>query len=228
MEYDNVISDPKNFVLNSKQIIQAEIEKNRKLTEYFLDKYFIKSTNGKYYYKDVNNIQYYDIIYKLKSKFDEDILNLAKKHKYVNIRMIDYRDENIKMMLAKNLGYFMDDLDFTVFDFFNNIILLKYEDNKDKMDIDLKKCMFNTFQVLDSNRDMDTVDVNFFKGELSKAKILNLILDNNQKSFKKSLYKDIRLNNTISNNNTILIYVGCQIILETDISWLNFFKDKFA
>jgi len=72
----------------------------------------------------------YNIIPELKLKFNEDIINLEKNHKHINIQMTDRLGDDMKMVIARKFGHFMEDLNFTVFDFVNNIILSKYQVNK--------------------------------------------------------------------------------------------------
>ena len=49
----------KEFVKNAMaKAIYEEVEKNKKLTEYFLDKYFTKSNRVNFYYKGYNGLQY--------------------------------------------------------------------------------------------------------------------------------------------------------------------------
>ena len=44
----------------------------------------------------------YNIIPELKLKFNEDIINLAKNHKHINIQMTDRLEDDMKMLIARN------------------------------------------------------------------------------------------------------------------------------
>ena len=141
-DYNNVIVGTNQFIINAiVTAINLETEKNKRLTEYFLNEYFRKSDKeyAAYYYDGRGNREYYNLISEKNNKFNTDVCNLARKHKRLHIGTIDNRTDEMKLFTYKNFGYFMEDVDFNIFDFLNNLITLKYlgDDENSKLSMPL-------------------------------------------------------------------------------------------
>lgn len=229
-EFKDVIIGTNEFIINAiTAAVNAETEKNKKMTEYFLSEYFIETDKdrAKFYYDNGNMRKFYNLIDNKVNKFEIDICNLAKNHKRLYINMIDRRTDEVKMLAAKNFGYFMEDLNFNVFDFINNLMTMKYQDDDKNLIRDSRKCMLNTCRNTKETSDKKK-ELEYLKDEAKGARLLNRILNKHQKELLKShIYqsRDESLKES-DDDRTMLIYIGCGMILKTDKSWLNIYKNQ--
>lgn len=237
-QFNHVIIASREFVTNAiTEAINKEVNKNKGLTEYFLSKYFTAASEkgSTFYYDGKGKRLYYNLIPESKGKFDEDVLKLAREHKRLYIGMIDHRGENRKMFIGKNFGFFMEDLNLTIFDFLENLITLKYQNNEDKLKRDSRNCMLNISIKRSSENAEDTkgsTDAgnstsDLMKKEIFVAKFLNENLDEQQKdALKESIYRNGNESPHDDIPKTLLVYVGCSVILETDKTWLDVYTAK--
>jgi len=95
------------------------------------------------------------------------------------------------------------------------------------MNRDLKKCMLNIVGKFEASDD-DEADLDFFSKQIFYAKLLNNNLNKNQKAhIKNHVYKKPKPLNSENSKNTLLLYIASFVFLETDLSWLNVYKNKF-
>lgn len=231
VSYENTIVGTEKFIIDAiVAAINADTEKNKKLTEYFLDEYFIKSDKNKamFYYDGRGTREFYIRNISKHDKFETDICNLARNHKRLHIGTIDRRNDEMKMFTIKNFGYFMEDPNFNIFDYLNNLIMRKYQNNDQLSIKDGRKCMLNTCANVKKNPNMnDEEKKRLTMKEILDSKILNAKLSDDQKEkIKSHYYQDKNERDSDNLKRTLLVYIGCGVILETDTSWLDEYNSK--
>ena len=210
---------------------EEETSRQKSKSLKLLKKYFIKSDEltGEYYYEDNGKKGYYLLNKSKKAQFEREVIELGKDHCRIYIKMIDKRPNDYKMLLAMTNGYFMQDLNFTVFDLADNILSRKYEgahfDIVDKHKHNCIKC-----RIINPNIVNKEVSKEELKEEALKlfeiAKILDKELTDRQKDdIKRSKYgPDIGMEDSWEKRFTL--YLGCEIFFDTDMSWFDIYLQK--
>ena len=218
------------FSYNDPEIMNAikeDTNNKKEITRNILRKYFIKakSTEAEYYYNDGSKKICYNIIKEKRDEFEEELRELAKKHIKVNIKMIDKRTEEFKMMMILTGGHYMKDLNFTAFDLGNNLMLRKYDHDLEQFRKDLHSC--GSYEIF--TRSQIVKDESIMREKANRVKKLAGELCKTLDKRDKEDLMEIRYHPDIGidHDNCIhrcCIYIGCEVSLETDVSWFNFYK----
>ena len=228
--FNNLMNGNQTLLTSLISSANKDIEKSKKVTEDILSKYFIKSTknNAEYYYEGREKVRYYNIISETIYEFGDEVIKLAKDHIRINIKMIEKRPQEVRLAVAKSYGHLTEDLNFTVFDLLDNIFAGKYAGKRDLLTTDALKCIVNTLSDPSKRTNDRKVAAATFRKDIEAFK-------EGFKDIKDPLPKDaidkcVDLNyvnirgKELGNLKTMLVvYLGCEIIMETDFAWLEYY-----
>ena len=194
-------------------------ELSEKATIELLKKYFTKSNikEGEYYYFDRKGKRhFYNLIRHKMYDFRDDVILLGKDHIRINIKMIDKRPEEYKSYTTKCFGHLAEDINMTIFDLVDNICSKKYDGKRELLSVDTLKCVTNR---LYEHNEIIRKNIKL----LSPLVIENIKLSKDRFNEKDSNYINIRGKKLGELQTELFVYLGCEVIMEVDFSWLDYF-----
>ena len=223
-----------NNLFNNPSLLNAFIssanDENKKIkeaTEEILKKYFIRSNikNGEYYYEGRGKKEFYNIKVGKINEFRDEVVNLGKEHTRVNIKMIDKRSKDIKLTIAKYYGHMAEDLNMTIFKLIDNIYTGKYKGKLELFTDESLKCIVNrlydaTNEITDEKEKKEILNATRVSFKMIEEEMDEKVTED----YKNSNYINIRKKNLGNLKTILLVYLGCEIIMEIDPSWLKFYE----